>query len=58
MGKLDQLRQLGAANVAESTGARGAGLPPGLDPSKAAGMPAHQPIAGVDRVQTRAGGHR
>jgi ParB family chromosome partitioning protein len=41
MGKLDQLRQLGAKNVAESTGAaRGDGLPPGLDLAAAAGMPA------------------
>jgi ParB family chromosome partitioning protein len=41
MGKLDQLRQLGAKHVAESTGAaRADGLPPGLDLQQAAGMPA------------------
>jgi ParB family chromosome partitioning protein len=39
MGKLDELRRLGAANVAESTGAR-PGLPPGLDPKAAVGPPA------------------
>jgi ParB family transcriptional regulator, chromosome partitioning protein len=39
--KLDQLRQLGGRNVAESTGAaRAEGLPPGLDLAQAAGMPA------------------
>ena len=39
--KLDQLRQLGGRNVAESTGAsRADGLPPGLDLTQSAGMPA------------------
>jgi ParB family chromosome partitioning protein len=39
--KLDQLRQLGGRNVAESTGAsRADGLPPGLDLGQSAGMPA------------------
>jgi len=41
MGKLDQLRQMGGRNVAESTGAsRAEGLPAGLDLSQSAGMPA------------------
>lgn len=41
MGKLDQLRELGGRNVAESTGApRNDGLPPGMDLDRAAGMPA------------------
>ena len=39
--KLDQLRHLGGRNVAESTGAsRADGLPPGLDLTQSAGMPA------------------
>lgn len=41
MGKLDQLRQMGGSNVAESTGAsRPSGFPAGLDPAAAVGMPA------------------
>jgi ParB family chromosome partitioning protein len=39
--KLEQLRQIGGGNVAESTGAnRGNGLPPGIDLGQASGMPA------------------
>jgi ParB family chromosome partitioning protein len=48
MGKLDQLRQLGAQNVAESTGAaRASGFPAGIDPSTAVGRPAR--LEGVSK---------
>jgi ParB family chromosome partitioning protein len=53
MGKLDQLRQTGGANVAESTGARGASLPPGLDPSTAVGMPARLKGLGKEKGAAR-----
>jgi ParB family chromosome partitioning protein len=48
MGKLDRLRQVGGANVAESTGgARENGLPPGMDPATAVGPPPR--LAGLTR---------